>query len=111
MNVFAQAAADLHADPNLGEPATYFAKGQGPGLSIRVIRGSVSHTYPFAQDQVLPVFGQNIKAPTLVLHVLVSDVATVSQGDAFTLSDRRVLAIEALLAAEGVSWAVTCRDG
>jgi hypothetical protein len=103
VNAFTAAAIVLHADPNLGETATYFAKGQGPGVTIRVVRS--------APDVDQSVFGQSIRTPTIALRVLKSDVDTLAQGDAFDLADRRVLVIDPKLDAEGTSWAAVCRDG
>lgn len=103
MNAFAQAAAAIHADPNIGEDALYRARGQGPGKPIRVVRSQ--------PDEQAVVFGKAIRTPTLTLRVLCADAPELAQSDAFDLVDRRVLAIDRKLDDEGTSWIVACRDG
>lgn len=87
----------------MGEDAVYRAKGQGPGVTIRVIRSQ--------PDEHAVIFGQALRITTVVLSVLVADAPDLAQADAFDLTDRRVLVIDRKLDAEGTSWMAACRNG
>jgi hypothetical protein len=75
-DAFSAAAAVLHADENLSEPATYYAGGSGPGVALRVIRSA----------PIQPVYGPaggmgNLQA-SLVADMLITDVPTQpAEGD------------------------------
>jgi hypothetical protein len=73
---FAAAAAVLHADQNLSEPATYYAGGAGPGQTLRVIRSA-----PIA-PAFGPAGGMGSLQPACVVDMLIADVPTQpSPGD------------------------------
>ena len=90
-DAFSAAAAVLHADENLSEPATYYAGGSGPGVALRVIRSA----------PIQPVYGPaggmgNLQA-SLMADMLVADVPTQpAEGDRLVIGtdDLRIKSAE-----------------
>lgn len=81
-NAFIAAAAVLHADLNISEPATYYAGGAGPGVALRVIRSA-----PIA-PAFGPAGGMGSLQATCAVDLLIADLPTQPEpGDVLLMGD------------------------
>ncbi|MDO5606637.1 MAG: hypothetical protein Q4G25_15910 [Paracoccus sp. (in: a-proteobacteria)] len=73
MTAFAASIARLFVDPHLAVDAEYRAGGATPGIPIRVIRK--------APDEITSYGGARIWSETLIVDVMVAEVAAPRPGD------------------------------
>ena len=77
MNAFAQAAKAIFADANMASDAINRVGGLGLGVTVRAIRRAPDRAASFGDGRFL--------TDTILLDVLVADVATLAQGDSLEI--------------------------
>jgi len=99
MSLFADALADLFADPELTLDATWAAGGVGAPIPVRVIRKR--------PDRIVNFGGSRALLPTTLIDVRAAEIANPSEGDLVTIEGVpfQILAAPALDSA-GLVW--TC---
>lgn len=77
MTAFAAALNALFADPNFGRDAVYRAGGDGPETPVRAVLRAPDRITTFNQGRFV--------ADTVLIDLLVSEVATPEPGDTLSL--------------------------
>lgn len=101
MNAFADALAALVADPNLGGEAVYRQGGDGPPVTLRVLRSS--------PDRVANAFGTGILSATDILSVAIATLPDIAAGDSFGIGADLLTVTHAERDASGTAWRVLCQ--
>ncbi|MFK4047655.1 hypothetical protein ACI2KH_22175 [Roseomonas mucosa] len=102
-NVFAEAAAEIHADPDFGEDAQYRAGSGQAAIPVRVVRLS------YASDVV--TLGVRVRQKTTVFELLRSAV-TFAPGDGHTLQTAQgtFRIYDTRLGEMGLTWNLFCQE-
>lgn len=101
MNAFADAMAVLVADPNLGSEAVYRQGGDGPPVTLRVLRSS--------PDRVADAFSTEILSATDILSVAIATLPDIASGDSFAIGPDLLTVTHAERDASGTAWRVLCQ--
>lgn len=101
-DAFADAMADLFADPNIARTANYRSGGVGDGVSVRVIAKR--------NDQLSEFSDISVVSATARFDLRVSEVLEPVEGDTITLDgDTFVIQGEPVRDAERLIWSVDTR--
>jgi hypothetical protein len=101
MNAFADAMAALVADSNLGFEAVYRQGGDGPPVTLRVLRSS--------PDRVADAFGTEILSATDILSIAIATLPDIAAGDSFAIGADLLTVTHAERDASGTTWRVLCQ--
>lgn len=102
-DAFADAMADLFADPNIARTALYRSGGVGDGVPVRVIATR--------NDQVSEFSDLSIVSATARFDLRVSEVPTPAEGDVITLDGETfIVQGEPVRDAERLVWSVDTRS-
>jgi hypothetical protein len=102
MTVFADAIADLFADPNIARDAVWRPGGSGDGIPVRAIARRPDREVEFGDVAV--------HTATAVFEVRVSEVPNPAEGDTITLGGETfVVQGEPVRDAERLVWTLDSR--
>ena len=101
MTAFALAMSALAQDSNLGVAAAWRAAGVGLPVSVRVVRSS--------PDLTAASFDMSIVQATDVVTVPVAAIATLADGDTFTIGAELLTVQHVERDAAGAAWRAFCR--
>ena len=78
MTAFSAAMRAIFRDPHMAVDAAYRAAGVGAPVALRVVRRTPDEVASFGSSRIL--------TDTMLIDVLVSDLATVAVGDSFGIA-------------------------
>ena len=79
MTAFSAAMRAIFRDPHMAADAVYRAGGTAPPITTRIIRRTPDEVASFGSSRII--------TETLLIDVLVADLADVASGDTFTVDD------------------------